>query len=226
MSNSHDASDRDRREFLKGAAVITAGYFVIGKRPDSVDFLFQTPGPHVMTFDVTQTPMTCTFSPPQSGTDCTLTVTGNDVVHFKAKTSQSKHHLSVLFVDGTPFLDSSTPPNKVWAFHGSESDEGSGIGKNAHIDPSLPDGATFEFLVGVWDGEDSNQKSYTSDPTIIIGKGGSSLVTAIAQLSAADRLLQKAAALQTTESENISKVEAQVALIIGRLRTQLQKPAK
>jgi hypothetical protein len=226
MSTSHDDSDLARREFLRGAAAMTAGCLVVGKRSDSVDFLFQPPGPnHVMTFDVTQTPMACTVKPPQSGSGCILTVTGNDVVHFKVKTSQQKHHLAVLFIDDTPFLDPSGV-GKIWAFQGSEIDEASGIGKNGHIDPKLPDGATFEFLVAVWDGEDDNQKSYTSDPTIIIGRGGSALVTAIAQLSAADRLLQKAAALQTTESQNINNVEVQVAAIIGRLRAQLQKQAK
>jgi len=122
----------------------------------------------------------------------------------------------------TPFLDAGG--NSVWAFHGSDSDEANGIGRNAHIKPGLPVGQTFEFMVAVWD--EDNLKTYTSDPTIIIGKGGSSLATAIAQLSAADHLLQKAATLQTPESANIKAAAVRVAAIISRLRVQLQRQTK
>lgn len=223
MSATHVDSNLARREFLRSAAAITTGYLVVGKPSRAVDLSLQPPGSnHVMTFDVTQTPMQCTISPPQTGANCVLGVYGDDVVHWKAKTSGQKHHLAVLFISETPFRDSSG--NDVWAFHGSDSDEGNGIGRNAQIKSGLTPGQTFEFMVAVWD--EDNLKTYTSDPTIIIGKGGSSLATAIAQLSAADRLLQKAAALQTPESANIKAAAVRVAAIISRLRVQLQRQAK
>jgi len=229
MSKSSDVSNVTRRGFLAGAGTVaTTGYLLIGGPSSAtVEPSFPPTAPnHVMTFDVTSNSIVCNIGSPQPpGSDpCTLTVKPKDVVHFKAITvPKSKRHLAVLFIDRTPFVD--TGGDKVWAFHGSEGDEGNGIGRLASIDPALSEGDVFEFSVGVWDEASGNKpKSYTGDPTIIIGKGGSGIASAIAKLNAADGLLMKAAEAYPPKSDEIKSIEDRVTALIAQLKELLYNP--
>lgn len=226
MPKRSDVSDLTRREFLVGAGTaVTTGYLVIGGSSSAaVDLSFPPPPTdHEMTFDVTQNPIACAIDSQPPTQLCMLTVNKGDKVHFKAITiPKRKRHLAVLFIDKTPFVDKDG--DSVWAFHGSEGDEGNGIGKDAVIASTVSPREQFEFYVGVWDEDNSNKtKTYTRDPTIIIGRGGSLLASAIAKLSVADGLLVKAAKDDTTDSNDINKIEAQLADLIDKLRESLNK---
>ena len=229
MSKHSDVSNVTRRDFLVGAgSLATTGYLVIGGAPsDAATPSAQSGSPdHVMTFDVTQTPIACIIEPSQPEPDlCVLTVNPKEVVCWKAKTAKKKHHLAVLFADRTPFVDKDG--DKVWAFHGTDIDEGNGIGRYASIDPSLSQGDYFEFSVGIWDENDANKiKSYTGDPTIMIGKGGSHVASAAAKLTAANGLLMQAAAAYPPESDEIRSIEDKVTAVIVKLQAILKGPSK
>ena len=232
MSKSSNNSNVTRREFLAGAGtMVTTGYLIIGGPSTAAAARPFPPGPpdHIMTFDATQSPIACILSPPQpTGADpCVLTVKTKEVVHFRAITSaiKHKHRLAVLFIDDTPFVDKDG--DKVWAIHGTDSDETNGIGKDAHIDPKLQVGDYFEFSVGIWDEHDANKiKSYTGDPTILIGKGGTLVASAIAKLTAANVLLQKAAVADPSDSGEIKSIEDKVSALIVKMRALLKGQAK
>jgi hypothetical protein len=232
MSRISDDSNVTRREFLVGAGtMVTTGYLVIGSPSTAaVARSFPPRAPdHVMTFDVTQTPIACINNPPQStGADpCVLSVNPKEVVHWRAITSliKHKHRLAVLFIDRTPFVDKDG--DKVWAFHGTDSDETNGIGRDASIDPTLQDGDYFEFSVAVWDEENANKiRSYTGDPTIMIGKRDTLIASALAKLSAANGLLQKAAAAYPAKSDDIKAIEDKLSPLIVQLKELLKGQAK
>jgi len=227
MPKRSDLSDVTRREFLVGAGTaVTTGYlFIGGTSSAAADPSFPPPPPtdHEMTFDVTQDPIACSIDSQPPTQLCMLTMNKGEKVHFKAITiPKRKRHLAVLFTDKTPFVDKDG--DAVWAFHGSEVDEGNGIGKDAVIAPTVNIGEQFEFYVGVWDEDNSYKtKTYTRDPTIIIGKGGSLLASTIAKLSAADGLLMKAAKDDPTDSNDINKIETQLAALIAKLKESLNK---
>lgn len=227
MPKRSDVSNVTRREFLVGAGTVaTTGYLVIGAPSSAaVEPSFPPTAPdHVMTFDVSNNSINCIIDSQPPGSDCILTAKPNEVVNFKAITGpKGKRHLAILFIDRTPFVATGTT-DEVLAFHGSEADEGNGIGKGASIKPNLSEGEMFEFSVGVWDEANGNKiKSFTGDPTIIIGKGGSLLASAIAKLSAADGLLLKAAKADPIDSNDIKKIEVQLASLIAKLKESLNK---
>jgi hypothetical protein len=222
MPKPSDASDITRREFLVGAGTaVTTGYLVIGGPSSAATDPPFPPPPtdHEMTFDVTQNPLACGVDSQPATQLCRLTVNKGEKVHFKAITvAKGKRHLAVLFTDKTPFVDKDGDP--VWAFHGSEGDEGNGIGKDAVItsNPLMKPGDTFEFYVGVWDEDNANKtKTYTRDPTIIIGRGGTPIVIAIAKLSAAVGLIKKAE--EFYPDPGIEAIEKQITLLIDKFRT-------
>jgi hypothetical protein len=232
MSKSSDVLSVTRREFLAGAGTIaTTGYLVIqGSSSAIVAGALPAGKPdRVITFDATQTPIGCSISPKPTGAvvdPCGFTVNTKEVVSFKAITSKTKHHLAVMFVGDTPFVDNKDQQHKVWAFHGSDMDEANdGIGKDASISSKLKEGDSFEFLIGIWDEDDTSKiKSFTVDPTIIIGKGGSGIASAIAKLSAADGLLMKAAEAYPPKSDEIKSIEDRVTTLIAQLKELLYNP--
>jgi len=227
MSGNSDPSNVTRREFLAGAGTFaTTGFLVIAGPSSEAEPRSNPANPpdHTMTFDATKDPIACSSVPLQTGPDpCLLTVKIKEVVHWKAITGKDKHRLAVLFIDRTPFVDKDG--DKVWAFHGTDSDETGGIGKHASIDPTLSEGDVFEFSIGIWDEKDPTKiRSYTGDPTIMIGKGGSAIASAIAKLKAANGLLLKAAAAYPPESDNIKSIEAKVATLVDKLQELVNKP--
>jgi hypothetical protein len=212
MSRNLNASNVTRREFLVGAGSVAAtGYLVVGEASNSAPSRTspRTTTNYVVTVDVTTTPIT--YSTPQLADASSLPVKAKEVVTWKGKTSGSKHHLAVLFITDTPFIDKNGDP--VYAFHGSESDESNGIGTNASIDPNAS--GSYEYYVGIWD--ERTTKTYTDDPTIIVGKGNAYAESARAKLIAADRELKKAALANPAESEKIKSIEDELKELIDKL---------
>ena len=151
-----------------------------------------------------------------------LVVKPKEVIHWKAFTSKTNHRLAVLFIDKTPFVDNDG--DEVWALHGTDSDYGNGIGKQAKIRTDVHEYDVFEFSIGIWDEKDANKvRSYTGDPTIVIGKGGSQISSAIAKLNAANGLLAKAAIAYPAESDEITSIELKVTNLVAKLKELLDK---
>ena len=143
----------------------------------------------------------------QDGHDATdLSVHSGDVVCWRAKTSGNHHHLSVIFVDDTPFVDSNN--NEIWEFSGSDADESHGcIG--ATISPTA--GGSYKYCVGVHD--DDASSSHSDDPTIKVGGGNA----AIAYLNAAIADLNRAVELDPALETQIDPIEENLNQIIGDL---------
>lgn len=218
MSRDFNRLNVNRRQFLVGAGSIAAtGYLVVGKASNEAPTRNSQPTKidYTVIFDTGSGNIVPIANPPVPNA-AYLSVLANQVIEWQAKTPGSKHHLAVLFVDDTPFVykDGTT---KVYAFHGSEADEANHIGIDASIASTVSEGDVYEYCVGVWD--EDNKKTYTADPTIIIG-GHQAENIARAKLIAAEALLRKAAAVFPKESKNIKVIETRVETIIGRLKKQ------
>jgi hypothetical protein len=230
MSKDQQVSNVSRREFLVGASsAFASGRLIIGKPPavDSDVAHCSAPGStkHEIRISVTPGQSAPTYTDPATGADASLSYAEpGDTVVWRAHTGNAKHHLAVIFAGETPFVDKDCDP--VYAFHGGDDEEGNGTGLKASVASTVSDGDVFEYFVGVWDEHDGTKtRSWGDDPTIMIGKGGPHLEirTAIGKLTAADRLLRRAATDYPPESDEIKGIEKQVEDLIQKLRVLLQK---
>lgn len=213
MPRNSDASNVSRRQFLTVAGTLAAtGHLFVGKASSAVPATTarRTKANHVVTIDVTKKPIA--YSTPELPDASTLPVSATEVVTWKANTPGSKHHLALLFYPDTPFIDKNGDP--VFAFHGSENEEGNGIGINASIDPKAS--GWYDYCVAVWD--ESKMKTYTDDPTIIIGDGKLSAKAARAKLIAAQKELKRVAQTYPPVSEQIKSIESELQKIIDELK--------
>ena len=216
MTKTCDFSQVTRRQFIVGAGcIVTDGCLIINP---SIPAISETASPpsgkkHVVTLDTTQNTAGAatniiTYTDETGAPATSLSVDKNDVVIWKAKTSGSKHHLSVIFSPTTPFTDNGNP---VYAFHGSQADEGNGIGKNATIDPNAP-ATSYKYSVAVWD--EATNSSYSDDPTIRVGGGGNA---ALADLITAGKALQRAVEADPALKAQIDPIEKNLQQIISQL---------
>jgi hypothetical protein len=73
-----------------------------------------------------------------------------------------KHHVAVLFITSTPFLDSHNNP--IRSFQWTESDDANGAFGGGQVQTP----GTHEYCVAVFDG--NTQTLYVDDPKIIVGR--------------------------------------------------------
>jgi plastocyanin len=210
MSGKPEASNVSRRQFLAVAgSVAAASSFAVGKDSGSAQPLppAPTPADPLVTIDITAAPISYSASGHNA---YRLKAKNGDIVKWQAKTSSTKHRVTILFLKDTPFSDGSKKP--LYAFHGSEADEaGNGIGGTIDDDAS----GTYEYYVAVFD--DKTNLTYTDDPKIIVGSGndaGAEISLAVDDLKRAGAQLSSKPKLQ----KKIESIEDELVRLGGELK--------
>jgi hypothetical protein len=212
MAINSEVSNASRRRFLTVAGAAATCYIVVGKASsaEAARTHPRTKPDFVVTIDVTKNPIAYTLADSSDASE--LHVSAGKVVTWKSITPGSKHHLALVFYPDTPFIDKNNNP--VFAFHGSESDEGNGIGINASIDPNAS--GWYDYCVAVWD--ESKSRTYTDDPTIMIGDGKLTTKAARAKLIAVEKELKKVAQYYPPASEQLKSIGTELQNIIHELK--------
>lgn len=210
MSRGSDVSNVSRRQFLAVAGTVGAASSVaLGEASSFAPAPPPAPVRHPVTIDVTTTNR-ISYVDGSGHNVYRLTVKAGDGVTWKAKTTGTKHHVTILFLKDTPLIDANNKP--VYAVHGSEGDEaGSGIG--GMIDPGAS--GAYEYYVAVFDNDTG--LTYTDDPKIIVG-GGGTRDTRTELIEAAGELKQAALSSPPAQREKIESIENRLEELIDQLK--------
>jgi hypothetical protein len=169
---------------------------------------------HVVTIDVTKSPITYSDTKNgalQSGSAYRLSVGNKDSVVWKAVTPENAPYSAMIFFpNGTPFADNSGRPvvTIVWSDRITTSPEADIVEQSG----------TYEFYVAVYD--ELHKTSYTEDPKIIVGGGGTEADVKIS--SAVDDLQQAHDQLSRNpklrgQSEQLEAIKKELQHILAEL---------
>jgi hypothetical protein len=176
MPSDSGHSSVSRRQFLATTSALVAVSLVptraAGQPPPSVAY--------AVTIDFTQYPPKYSFAcTPANGAKCAspngnayrLTVpqgsSDSNSVAFTVITPGAQHSAAIAFTQDTPFVDINRRPVYVFAWSDREESSGQNV---LHI---ASDAAAQEYEYRIVATDNTNKKTYSDDPKIIVGSGSS-----------------------------------------------------
>ena len=224
MSKNTEVSSVSRRLFLAVAGgAAAANSFAVGETVSSaVKPACPKPTSYAVTIDVRTDP----FS--YSATDaCGNThkanrhaVTGGDSAAWNVKTPLAtgatlNYHITIFCVKETPLVDFNTGTNPVFALHGATAEANAGTVK-AKIDTEAS--GSYEYYVAITD--DNTGITYTDDPKIIVGGGGTyeqALIKNANDLIEEAHKLKDAAGSDRALKDRIQSIEKNLGEVVHNL---------